>query len=102
MKRSCPHAVWTTNHDEPRDEGRVSDIPETAVVDVHLHLQVEEEALVDDVGNPAGRTAQERAEASARPQLEINQGMRRPGVNVQLISDVDIFILSPGRRTHGY
>lgn len=92
----------TTDHDEPRDEGRVSDIPETAGVDVHLHLQVEEEALVDDVGNPAGRTAQERAEPSARPQLEINHRMRRPRVNVQLISDVDIFILSLGRRVHGY
>lgn len=62
MKRSCHRAVRTTNHDEPRDEGRVPDVPETAVVDVHLHLQVEEEALIDDVGNPAGRTAQERAE----------------------------------------
>lgn len=50
-----------THHDEPRDERRVPDVPEAAVVDVRLHLQVEEEALVDDVGNPAGGTAQEGA-----------------------------------------
>lgn len=56
----------TTDHDEPRDEGRVSDIPETAGVDVHLHLQVEEEALVDDVGNPAGRTAQREGRAISK------------------------------------
>lgn len=58
-----------THHDEPRDEGRVSDVPETDVVDVHLHLQVEEEAFVDDVGKPARRTA-ERKTVSARPQLD--------------------------------
>lgn len=49
-----------THHDEPGDEGRVSDVPETAVVDVRLHLQVEEEAFVDDVGKPARRAAEER------------------------------------------
>lgn len=59
-----------THHDEPRDEGRVSDVPETDVVDVHLHLQVEEEAFVDDVGKPARRTAEERKTDSARPQLD--------------------------------
>lgn len=42
------------HHDEPGDEGCVPRVPETVVGDVCLHLQVEEEALVDDVGNPAG------------------------------------------------
>ncbi len=47
--------LMLTHHDKPRDEGCVSDIPETAVIDVCLHLQVEEEALIDDVGNPANQ-----------------------------------------------
>lgn len=42
-----------THHDKPGDECCVPDIPETVGSDVRLHLQVEEEALVDDVGNPA-------------------------------------------------
>lgn len=44
---------FVTHHNKPRDEGCVPDIPETVVIDVRLHLQVEEEALVDDVGHPA-------------------------------------------------
>lgn len=42
-----------SHHDEPHDERRVFDVPDAAVVDVSLHLQVEEEALIDDVGEPA-------------------------------------------------
>lgn len=64
-----------THHDEPRDEGRVSDVPETAVVDVRLHLQVEEEALVDDVGKPARERAEELKTPSVGPQLEADRGM---------------------------
>lgn len=37
-KRRPPRVVSATHHDEPRDEGRVSDVPEAAVVDVRLHL----------------------------------------------------------------
>ena len=44
---------FLTHHDEPCDEGSVFDIPEAVVIDVCLHLQVEEEALIDDVGSPA-------------------------------------------------
>lgn len=97
MKRRRPPAVTMTHHDEPRDEGRVSDVPETAVVDVRLHLQVEEEAFVDDVGEPAGRRAEERKTASARAQRETNDGMegwRQHHVNVRLISDVDLQVIS--------
>lgn len=43
-----------SHHDEPHDERRVFDVPDAAVVDVSLHLQVEEKTLVDDVGKPAG------------------------------------------------
>lgn len=72
-----------THHDEPGDEGRVSDVPETAVVDVRLHLQVEEEAFVDDVGKPARRAAEEQKKgtkqtASARPEVETNHEMEAP------------------------
>lgn len=49
-----------THHDEPCDERCISDIPEAAVIDVCLHLQVEEEALIDDVGDPATTSAQKR------------------------------------------
>ena len=44
---------YATHHNKPCDEGCIPDIPETVVIDVHLHLQVEEEALIDDVGHPA-------------------------------------------------
>lgn len=49
---------FPTHQDEPGDQSRVPDVPEAAVVDVRLHLQVEEETLVDDVGNPATKTKQ--------------------------------------------
>lgn len=42
-----------THHYKPRDEGCIPNIPETAVINVWLHLQKEEETLVDDIGNPA-------------------------------------------------
>lgn len=71
-----------THHDEPGDEGRVSDVPETAVVDVRLHLQVEEEAFVDDVGKPARRAAEERE----KKVHEWRQTWHH--VNEQLISDL--------------
>lgn len=48
-----------TNHNKPRNEGCVSDIPQSIVIDVCLHLQVEEETLIDDVGNPATTSGQE-------------------------------------------
>lgn len=76
-----------THHDEPGDEGRVSDVPETAVVDVRLHLQVEEEAFVDDVGKPARRAAEERGKKNS-PRVETNRAWRRHHVNEQLISDL--------------
>lgn len=56
---------FLTHHDKPCDEGCVSNIPETAVIDVCLHLQVEEEALIDDVGNPA-KTSEEKQFISIR------------------------------------
>lgn len=52
--------IFVTNHDKPCDEGCISDIPEFIVVDVRLHLQVEEETLIDDVGNPAKTSGQKR------------------------------------------
>lgn len=42
-----------THHNEPCDEGSVPDVPQAVIVDVRLHLQEEEEDLVDNVGNPA-------------------------------------------------
>lgn len=47
------HVGFFAHHDEPCDEGCISDIPEAAVIDVCLHLQVEEEALIHNVGKPA-------------------------------------------------
>lgn len=57
--------VFFTHHDEPRDESHVPHIPEASVIDVSLHLQEEEEALIDDVGDPAKHSRAEKTRPSA-------------------------------------
>lgn len=44
--------IFLTNHDKPGGESCVPEVSETAVINVCLHLQVEQEALVDDVWDP--------------------------------------------------
>lgn len=58
--------LFGTNHDKPCDQSCISDVPEVVVVDVRLHLQVEEEALVDDVGNPAKTSGQKKYKFNSR------------------------------------
>lgn len=82
--------IFVTNHDEPCDEGRVSDISEFIVVDVCLHLQVEQETLIDDVRNPATATSGQKkiclvSRVRIQTRLHLTQKTKCHHMTVQLI-----------------